>query len=288
MKKQIKTEYQVQKPMLLLEFLYQNIHNKSKNTIKSLLKNGQVFVNDKKQTKFDFPLKQEDKITVQVQKIENSIPFPILYEDHELIVINKPAGLLTISTEKEKQKTVYHFIKKYLNKKKQKVFIVHRLDRDTSGILVFAKSEKMKNLLQKYWNDITIKRGYLAIIEGEIKPESGVIRNYLKEEKNTMVHSTPNSKNGKLAITRYETKRKNSKFSLLEIFLETGRKNQIRVHLSEAGHPIIGDKKYHANTDPIHRLGLHAHILTLIHPITKKTLSFQAAVPDEFLPLFKK
>ena len=200
-----------------------------------MLKNGQVFVNSKKQTKFDFLLNKNDHIKIQLRKL-NSFPYKILYEDESLIAIEKPAGVLTISTEQEKEKTAYKIVRNYLQKKGQKVFIVHRLDRDTSGILLFAKNEKMKIMLQKHWNDITLK---------------------------------------------------NKEYSLLEVFLETGRKNQIRVHMSEAGHPIIGDTKYHATKNPIGRLGLHSHILEFIHPFSKKIISSETPIPDKFNKLLK-
>lgn len=288
MKKLETINLKVEKEILLLEFLYQNIKEKSKNNIKSLLKNGQIFVNSKKQTKFNFLLKKGDEITVRLKRIEYAFPLFILYEDDSLIAIEKPAGLLTIATENEKEKTAYHAVKKYLCQKGQKVFIVHRLDRDTSGILLFAKNEKMKIMLQKHWNAITLKRGYIAIIEGHIKPDFGTIRSFLKEEKNQTVHSTKNEMDGKLAITRYKTKLKSEEYSLLEIFLDTGRKNQIRVHMSEAGHPIIGDQKYFSEKNPIHRLGLHSHILEFIHPFTKKVIRLESLVPKEFNQLFKK
>ena len=217
----------------------------------------------------------------------NELPFPIIYEDDSLIIINKPSGLLTIATDKEKEKTAYHFIKKYLQTKNQNVFIVHRLDRDTSGILLFAKNEKMKLMLQKHWNTITLKRGYIAIIEGNIKPEIGTIRSYLKEEKNTFVHSTKNIMEGKLAITGYRVKQKNNDYSMVEVFLETGRKNQIRVHMSESGHPIIGDTKYSSITNPLNRLGLHSNLLKIVHPFSKKVMTIEAEIPKEFTHLFK-
>lgn len=271
----------------LLDFLYKNLEGKSKKEIKSFLRHGQIFINSKKQTKFNFKLKKNDQIVIQ-QKGKNSLPFPILYEDDSLIAVTKPVGLLTIATVDEKEKTAYHFIKKYLNQKNEKVFIVHRLDRDTSGILLFAKNEKMKIMLQKHWNNITLKRGYIAVIEGIMKPEKGTIRSFLKEEKNTMVHSIKTGIDGKLAITRYETKMKNKNYSLLEIFLETGRKNQIRVHMSESGHPIIGDKKYPSKTNPLHRLGLHSHILEFVHPFTKKVIHLESSIPEEFEQLLKR
>lgn len=287
MKKLETIEYYVKEKCLLLEFLYQNVNGKSKNNIKSLLRNGQVFVNNKKQTKFDFLLYEQDLVTVQLRYIKTQVPFSILYEDDSLIAIDKPAGLLSISTEQEKIKTAYKIVRNYVKEKGEKIFVVHRLDRDTSGILLFAKNEKMKIMLQKHWNDITLKRGYIAIIEGHMNPEFGTIRSFLKEESNTMVHSTKGM-DGKLAITRYQTIDKNKSFSLLELFLETGRKNQIRVHLSESFHPIIGDIKYHATKNPLQRLGLHSHLLEFIHPFTKKTIRLESSIPKEFQRLFSK
>lgn len=281
-------EFKITKEFPLLEFLYQNVKGKSKNVIKSLLKNGQVTVNNKKETQFNLKLKINDIVKVSLKKKRVELPFPIIYEDDSMIIINKPAGLLTIATDKEKEKTAYHIIRNYLQEKNETAFIVHRLDRDTSGILLFAKNEKMKMMLQKHWNTITLKRGYIAIIEGNIKPDSGTIRSYLKEEKNTFVHSTKNVMEGKLAITQYETKQKNNDYSMLEVFLETGRKNQIRVHMSESGHPIVGDTKYQSKTDPLHRLGLHSHLLKIVHPFSKKVMTIETEIPKEFNNLFKE
>lgn len=287
MKKLEMIEFKSKKEQQLLPFLYENIEGKSKNNIKSLLKNGQVFVNSKKQTKFNFMIKENDTVKVQFRKLNVGFPYPILYEDESLIAIEKPAGLLTVGTDDEKEKTAYKIVRNFLNEKGQKLFVVHRLDRDTSGILLFAKNEKMKIMLQKHWNDITLKRGYMAIVEGVMKPEFGTIRSFLKEENNKMVHSTKGI-DGKLAITRYQTIDKSEEYSLLEVFLETGRKNQIRVHMSEAGHPVIGDTKYHASKNPIHRLGLHSHILVFIHPFTKKVVHLESPIPKNFQKLFKK
>lgn len=286
MKKLETIEFNVTNEEQLLNFLYKNVQGKSKNNIKSLLKNGQVFVNSKKQIKFNFLLKENDHVKIQLRKL-NSFPYKILYEDESLIAIEKPAGLLTVSTEQEKEKTAYKIVRNYLQEKGQKVFIVHRLDRDTSGILLFAKNEKMKIMLQKHWNDITLKRGYMAIIEGTMKTDFGTIRSFLKEESNKMVHSTKGM-DGKLAITRYQTIAKNKEYSLLEVFLETGRKNQIRVHMSEAGHPIIGDTKYQATKNPINRLGLHSHLLEFIHPFSKKVITLESSIPDSFNKLLKQ
>lgn len=202
----------------------------------------------------------------------------IIYEDKELLVINKPPKTLTIATEKNKENNLYYEARSYVKKQnsKNKIFIVHRLDEQTSGVILFAKNENLKHLLQKDWGKYY--REYIAIVEGKLTGK-GIIKSYLKEAKNLMVYSTSDKKNGKLAITEFESLKSNKNYSLLKINILTGRKNQIRVHLSDLGHPIVGDKKYKAKTNIIHRLGLHAFKLKIIHPITKKELLFEAKIP---------
>ena len=163
--------------------------------------------------------------------------------------------------------------------------MIHRLDKDTSGVLMFAKNEKIKNKLQNNWNKIVYKRGYLAIIEGRLKEKSGTIKNYLDESKTQMVYIT-NNKKGKLAITNFRVLKETKYNSLVEIFLDTGRKNQIRVHMQSLGHSIIGDKKYGATTNPIKRMALHSHVFAFIHPDTKKKMIFEAKYPEEFKKIF--
>ena len=208
----------------------------------------------------------------------------ILYEDKYIRVVNKKTGLLTISTNKEVEKTLYHQVREYIKgkNKNNKVFIVHRLDKDTSGIVLFAKNEEIKNYLQNNWNNV--KREYLAVVNGNIKKERGTIRSYLKETKTFLVYST-NDKNGKLAITNYEKIKSNQDYSLLKIIIETGRKNQIRVHLSDLGYPIVGDKKYSNIKDNVHRLYLHANVLEFYHPILKKAIRIESNMPKEFKTL---
>ena len=208
----------------------------------------------------------------------------ILYEDKSIIVVSKPSNLLTISTTNEKDRTMFHKVLEYERKKNKnnKVFIVHRLDKDTSGILVFAKNEKVKKILQNNWNDV--KRYYIAIVEGVPSKKQDTIKSYLKETKTLMTYS--NNKDGKLAITKYNVLKSNKKYSLLDIEILTGRKNQIRVHMQDIGHPIIGDKKYSAATNPINRLGLHAYKITLKHPITSEEMTFEDKIPKEFIDLF--
>lgn len=205
----------------------------------------------------------------------------IIYEDKFIIVVNKPSGLLTISTDNEKEKTLYHKVYEYLKQKHKnnKIFIVHRLDKDTSGLVVFAKSEKVKMILQDNWDKV--KRCYYAIVNGIVEKDEDTIVSYLKETKSLLVYSTNDFK-GKLAITEYKKIVSNSKYSLLNINIKTGRKNQIRVHLNDIGHSIVGDKKYGIKHNPINRLCLHAYYLELIHPITNEILKLESKYPKEF------
>lgn len=209
----------------------------------------------------------------------------IIYEDKELLVINKPAGLLTIATEKEKFHTLYHEAREYVKKQnpKNKIFIVHRLDKDTSGIVLFAKNEKLKKELQNQWNVLAFKREYIAIVEGKIKKDRDTLKSYLIENK---MHQVYSSSRGDLAITHYEVLAKTKAYSLLKITIDTGRKNQIRVQLSELGHPIIGDKKYGCTKNPMGRMGLHASILGL--KIKNKECIWKSKIPKEFKKMFEK
>ena len=208
----------------------------------------------------------------------------LIYEDKELLVVNKPTKQLTIATEKEKIHTTYHEASEYMKKQnpKNKIFIVHRLDKDTSGIIIFAKNENLKHALQNNWEDCAKVREYLAIVEGKVKKQSGTIKNYLKENKTLQVFDTKNPKVGKLAITNYQVLETTNTYSLLKINIQTGRKNQIRVALSSIGHSIVGDKKYHSKKNPYGRLALHASKIIMVHPKTKKEYLFQSKIPKEF------
>lgn len=206
----------------------------------------------------------------------------ILYEDKDLIAVSKPAKLLTISTDKEKTHTLYQEVSAYVKKQhpKNKVFIVHRLDRDTSGIVVFAKNEKMKQILQAEWQERALVREYIAIVTGAMPMKKGIIKNYLYEDKTLYVRATSDPKRGKLAITEYEVLAKNKKYSLVKICIKTGRKNQIRVHLKDLGYPIVGDKKYGDKKTSVGRLLLHASYLKLLLP-NGKVLEITARLPKE-------
>jgi 23S rRNA pseudouridine1911/1915/1917 synthase len=214
----------------------------------------------------------------------------ILYEDSDILVINKPAGLLTVATQTNKSRTVYYILTDYVHKgnykSRNRVFIVHRLDQWTSGVLVFAKSEEMKMKLQEQWKDIDKK--YIAVVYGHPKPEEGIITSYLAENKAYVVYSTADASKGKLAHTAYKVLEEKGRFSLLEIDLLTGRKNQIRVHLAEKGHPIVGDIKYGKKDDGYKRLALHAKFISFKHPANGEKMTFYAKLPGYFSELMKE
>lgn len=214
----------------------------------------------------------------------------ILYEDSELIAIDKPAGLLCVAADTERSATAWRQVTDYLQirNRRARAFVVHRLDRDTSGVLLFAKNERLKLALQERWNELVCCRGYLAITVGRPVEDEGVVRSFLLENRAHMVYSAPQSRGGKEAVTRYQVLESRKGYSLLAVELDTGRKNQIRVHLSEMGCPVAGDKKYGggAGGNPLGRLGLHARRLALLHPGTGRELSFEAAIPMEFERMF--
>lgn len=213
----------------------------------------------------------------------------ILYEDQDIIVVDKINGLLTMGTDREREKTAYFLLTDYVRKgnprSRNRIFIVHRLDRDTSGILVFAKSEQAKRFLQDNWKEFTKK--YVAVVNGALSQKEGVITSYLVENKAYRMYSVKNNEKGKFSQTGFKVLKENVKFSLIEIDLITGTKNQIRVHFSENGHPVVGDKVYGVSEKGIKRLALHSLSLTLIHPFTKKTMTFETEIPSYFHQLVR-
>ena len=277
-------KYIVKENEILIEFLKKTFSNLSKNSVKSLLHNEKVFINGNMTTKYNYELNIGDVVEIR-EKVAKNID--IIYEDKDIIVINKPSGLLTVATEKEKNKTAYHLVMEYLKKKNKnnRIFIIHRLDKDTSGIIMFAKNERAKHLYQDNWNDIVKKRCYYAVIDGKMENKEGTIKSYLKENGN-MVYSVKD-RSGKIAITEYKVLKERKNISLLDINLRTGRKNQIRVHMKENKTPILGDLKYGEKSKLINRLALHAYKLELINPVTKKLLTFEVNMPNEFKILFK-
>lgn len=287
MKKEISVP--VESAASLLDFLLFHISDQSRNSVKHLLSRGQVLVDNVPQRQFDLPLSPGQTVTVLPQARGASLPFPVLYEDEGLLVVHKPAGLLTVATDTQKSRTAYRLTADYLHARdaRSRLFVVHRLDRDTSGVLLFAKDPALKEALQEDWNGLVKKRGYWAVAEREDLPDSGVCRSPLTENK---VHKVYSARDGECreAVTRYTVLARRKGYTLLDVELDTGRKNQIRAHLAELDHPVAGDKKYGARTDPMGRLGLHAYELSLTDPRTKKPLSFTAPPPEGFRRMFPR
>ena len=268
----------VTKESLLYDYLKENI-NESKNTIKGFLTKKMVNVNGKIITRYDYKVKVGDVITIGNNVIDAfSKEIKIIYEDNDIVVVNKPSGLLTIASLKEKERTMYSILSSYVKKenKNNKIFVVHRLDKDTSGVIIFAKNEKIQNKLQSNWNDNSIRK-YIAVTHGSIN-DKGVIKLKLK---NSNTNQTYVSENGELAITEYKKIDGNDKYSLVDINILTGKKNQIRVSLSHIGYPILGDKKYGIKDDA-KRLMLHASSIILKEYKDKKNIEFKANIPRDF------
>lgn len=283
-------EWVVQSPSQLLAFLYEMMPEKSRNTVKGILSRGQVTINDKSSTQFNDALQLGDIVKVHARVATESVKLSgirIVHEDDDILVIEKEAGLLTIASKHEKHVTAYRQLMDYTKTvhPNNRIFIVHRLDRDTSGLMIFAKSKEVQQKLQSNWHEIVPERAYTALVEGAVRKD-GTITSWLKENKAFIVYSSPRPNDGQKAVTHYKVLKKNRQNSLLEVHLETGRKNQIRVHMQDLRHPIVGDKKYGAKTRPIGRLGLHAHRIAFTHPTTDEFLTFESKIPTSFTKIF--
>ena len=267
----------------LLEYLCNNLDMPRKR-IKQYLEHGSIYVNNSRTTKYNYKLNIGNIITIE-SKNNASLPFDILYEDMHIIVVNKPSGLLTIATDKEKSETLYHKVREYLKVKNKnaKVFIVHRLDKDTSGVVLLAKDEETKNMLQDGWNS-NAHRSYVAVVHGKLKNKSDRSIQYLKETKTNLVYV---SKDGLEAITNYNVVKENDKYTLVAIDIETGRRNQIRVLFNSMGNHIVGDKKYFIKKDNEKRLYLHANRLQVYYPHKKEVMLFETKTPIEFKNIMK-
>ena len=290
-KKMAGDTFVVEKTNTLLAALLGCFPHKSRNVIKAVLRDGQVTINGRSVRQFDHPLHPGQQVEVSWQK--KSAPqqphgLTLVYEDEELIVIDKPSGLLTVATDKEKRKTAYAFLSSYvkLRNPDNKIFIIHRLDRETSGLLMFAKNETIKKQIQENWTSTIDQRTYVGVVEGEVSQEEGTIVSWLRESKAFIVYSSQNQQLGQKAVTHYKKLKANRHFSLLQINLETGRKHQIRVHMQDIAHPIIGDSKYGSSQSPLRRMGLHAQVLAFTHPKTGKNCRFETQIPKKFLQLF--
>jgi len=286
------TRLKVSESMELMDFLLAKMGGMKRNSIKSLLSHRQILVNDQITTQYNLPLKTGDLVIVSSVRGNTELFHPkvrIIFEDPYLIVIEKQENILTVKTDHGNELTAFSILKKHVQKsaKNNRIYTVHRLDRETSGVLVFAKSQEIQQILQEKWHTDVKKRIYVAVVEGKPPKESDKIVSWLTEnEKSLKIHSSSVDNGGQQAVTRYRVIKSNCDYSLLEIELETGRKNQIRVHLQSIGCPIAGDKKYGAKTSPIARVALHARILEFYHPVTKKIVRFETPVPRKFLHLF--
>ena len=281
------THLTAQEETLLMQFLIDNLRHKSRDNIKSLLRNKQIWVNGQFITQFNHQLHPGDNVVVKWSPSSYgslSRSLRIVYQDDHLIVVDKFHGLLSIATEGEKQATAYSILSSFVKQQNSagKIFVVHRLDRDTSGLMMFAKSEEVQTLLQSSWKESIVERTYMAVVEGQVEEPEGTIQSYIYESKALMMHTTKDPEKGDLAITHYRVIKSKPHYSLVEIKLDTGRKNQIRIHMQEIGHSIVGDKKYGATGNPIARLALHASVLAFIHPITNEKMRFESPLPTKF------
>lgn len=279
-------------PTDLMTFLIQQLPAQGRNNIKSLLSHRQVLVDGHPITRHDHPLQVGQEVTINWSLIRDKSHSPglkIVFEDEAIIVIDKPAGLLSIASDQEKLSTAYRQVTDHVrvDDPDNRIFIVHRLDRETSGLMLFAKNEVIKHQLQDNWPTAVVDRAYIAVVEGRLDKSEGTIRSWLRETKTKLVYSSFTPGDGTEAITDYRVLQTCKNFTMVEVRLETGRKNQIRVHMKDILHPIIGDKKYGSGAGPIGRLGLHAHILAFHHPVTKEILHFETEVPHKFSQLFK-
>jgi len=288
----------------LLEFLLRKC-NTSRNNVKTLLSNGQILVNGSVVTQYNFALAKDDEVKISKHPVRGeggngtknggktargNVPqrpkyrtdMKIIYEDEEFIAVDKPVGLLSVESDKETE-CAFGYVMAYLQAqdKRLRPFVLHRIDKETSGVLVFAKDIKIHSMLRMKWNELVTKREYFAVAEGKFEQKSGQLVHYLKENKNNLVYAT-NDPSGQKAVTNFEVVKENENFSLLKVTIETGRKNQIRVQMNEIGHPIVGDDKYGFTKDPLGRLGLHASALEFTHPVSGETIAIRASVPQGF------
>jgi 23S rRNA pseudouridine1911/1915/1917 synthase len=278
-------------PTELMKFLIDQMPGKSRKAIKSLLAHNQISVDDKTTSQFNHPLKAGQQVRINFSKVlqvSKDKGLKIIFEDPAIIVIDKDPGLLSIATDKEKERTAFRIVSDQmkLTDPSARIFVVHRLDRDASGILMFAKSKEIQQILQNAWKEDVIERSYVVVVEGKVLQAQGTIISWLKENKARVMYSSPTPDDGQKAVTHYQVLKSNDEYSLLQVRLETGRKNQIRVHMKDLGHSIIGDKKYGATQNPVNRLGLHARVLVFRHPVTGKELRFETQTPKKFLRLF--
>lgn len=299
-------QFKVNRSEELFSFLLRKCAT-SRNNVKSLLTKGHILVNGSAVSQYNFLLAKDDEVKIAKEPVQGKKPterrgekaransaapavrrfsLDIIYEDEDFIAIDKPAGLLSVESDKERE-SAFSYVLEYLQRrdKTARPFVLHRIDKETSGVLVFAKNVKIHSMLRMKWNELVKTREYYAVTEGAPKKKEGTISSYLKENKNNLMYSAHTGE-GQKAITHYAVTKENGDYALLRVKIDTGRKNQIRVHLGEAGCPIVGDEKYGHTKNPLNRLGLHASKLEFVHPVSGATVGFSSPVPAAFYSLF--
>ena len=282
--------YVVQEAAPLLEWLLSNMKG-SKSKIKATLQGRGIKVNGKVVTQFDYQLEPGAKVSVSQTKKNDKFKsryVKIVYEDRWLVVVEKNPGILSMAAG-PRSLNVKSVLDDYFHKSRQscRAHVVHRLDRDTSGLMIYAKDMETEQILEHNWHDIVYDRRYVAVVSGEMADDEGTVANWLRDNKAYVTYSSPVDNGGKYAVTHFHVLDRTTEHSLVEFQLETGRKNQIRVHAADMGHPVCGDSKYGNGDDPIHRLCLHAYVLCFWHPITRERMEFESPIPSQFRALFK-
>ena len=283
--------YTVEEDAQLLDWLIANLKGLSRNKVKDTLHGRGIKVNGKIVTQFDYPLTRGMKISVSKSKKNDTFKsryVNLVYEDPYLVVIEKKPGILSMAAG-HKSLNVKTVLDDYFRQTKQRctAHVVHRLDRDTSGLMVYAKDMQTEQTLEHEWHNIVYDRRYVAVVSGEMEEDEGTIANWLKDNKAYVTYSSPVDNGGKYAVTHFHVLDRTTEHSMVEYKLETGRKNQIRVHSADMNHPVCGDVKYGNGDDPIHRLCLHAYMLHFFHPVTRARMEFQTPIPSQFRMLFK-
>jgi 23S rRNA pseudouridine1911/1915/1917 synthase len=261
--------------------------------LKSLLRHNQLAINGVPCSQFDHPVAAGDQLWVNFDRSFQVFSHPklkLVYEDNDIIVVDKAYGLLSTAAGRPTDDTVFNIIRRYarLFSDKANVYVVHRLDRDTSGLMLLTRTKHSRDILINNWNDLVVERKYVAVVEGEMQQQEGTVKSFLAENPDTFeMYSTTDQKLGRLAVTRYRMLQQGKRFAMVELRIKTGRKNQLRVHMHDLGNPVSGDRKYGGHPSPINRIALHATSITLIHPITKQTLTFNSPIPTNFTTMLK-
>ena len=256
--------------------------------LKSMLRHNQLAVNGVPTTKFDQPVSAGDQLWVNFDRSFQVFSHPrikLIFEDNDIIVVDKGYGVLSTAAGKPSDDTVYNIVKKYARgfSDKANIYVVHRLDRDTSGLMLLTRTKQARDKLINNWNNMVVERKYIAVVEGKVEQKEGTVKSFLAENPDTYeMYSTDDKKIGRLAVTRYRVIKQGSRFAMVELEIKTGRKNQIRVHMHDLGNPVSGDRKYGGHPSPINRIALHATTLTIVHPITGKAVTFTSPIPENF------